>query len=83
MISFSLYITHHNVGIVAEFLLRNLYGPDPSELVRILMFVVYLALAIGFAWVFYKLVEEPFLKVSKRIVINPVAHALKVKQSKK
>lgn len=82
MISFSLYITHHNVGVVAEFLLRNLYGPDPSEPVRLLMFAVYLALAIGFAWVFYKFVEEPSLKLSKRIIINPEAHALKAKLNK-
>ena len=71
MISFSLYITHHNTGIVAEYILRNLYGPNPSDPVKFIMFLVYLSLAIGAGWVFYKLVEEPFMNLSKKIVINP------------
>jgi peptidoglycan/LPS O-acetylase OafA/YrhL len=71
MISFSLYITHRSVGVVSEFVLKNLYGPDPSEPVKLVMFVVYLAIAIAFAWVFYKLVEEPFLRLSKRVRIRP------------
>ncbi|MDQ3050006.1 MAG: acyltransferase [Bacteroidota bacterium] len=72
LISFSLYITHHNSGVVAEFVLRNLSGNDPSEPVKVLMFLIYLGIAIAFAWVFYKLVEEPFLRLSKRISVGPV-----------
>ncbi len=70
LISFSLYITHHNTGVVAEFVLRNLYGENPGEPVKIIMFFVYILIAIAFAWVFYKLVEEPFLRLSKRISIK-------------
>ncbi len=70
LISFSLYITHHNTGIVSEFILRSLYRENPSEPVIFLMFLVYLGIAIGTAWIFYKLVEEPFLHLSKKISIN-------------
>jgi len=70
IISFSLYITHHNTGIVAEFILRNFYGPDPSEMVKFVMFFVYLGLAITFAWIFYKVVEEPFMNMSKKVRIK-------------
>lgn len=71
LISFSLYITHHNTGVVSEFILRNLYGTNPAESVKFLMFLIYLAIAIGGAWIFYKLVEEPFFRLSKKISINP------------
>ena len=75
MISFSLYITHHNTGVVAEIILRNLYGMNPPEPVKFLMFFVYLGLAIGAAWIFYKLIEEPFFKLSKKISMNPTKQA--------
>ena len=71
MISFSLYITHHNSGIVSEFILRRLYGENPSDPVMFLMFLIYLGIAIAFGYVFYKLVEAPFLRLSKKISIKP------------
>ncbi len=72
LISFSLYITHHNTGVIAEFVLRNLYGNDPAEPVKIMMFIIYVGLSIAFAYIFYKLVEEPFLRLSKRISVGSV-----------
>jgi len=71
MISFSLYITHHNSGVVLEYLLRNFYMPAPSEPVKFIMFLVYVAIAIFFAWIFYKLVEQPSLNLSKKVSIKP------------
>jgi len=70
MISFSLYITHKVSGVVAEFFLRNLSGMSPSDPVKVLMFFVYLAVSITFAYVFYKLVEAPSLKLSKKIHVH-------------
>ena len=71
MISFSLYITHHNTGVVVEYFLRSLYLPDPSLWIKFLVFVLYVMVAIAAAWVFYKFVEEPSLKLSKKIPIKP------------
>jgi peptidoglycan/LPS O-acetylase OafA/YrhL len=71
MISFSLYITHHHAGVVAEIVLRNLYLPNPTEPIKFAMFLTYLAIAIAFGWVFYKLIEVPSLNWSKRISIKP------------
>jgi peptidoglycan/LPS O-acetylase OafA/YrhL len=67
MISFSLYITHHNVGVVSEYLLRNISGMEPSQPVKFIMFFVYLGIAIAFAWIFHRFVEKPFHKMSQRI----------------
>lgn len=71
MISFSLYITHKVSGVIAEFFLRNLTGMTPSDPVKVLMFFVYLAISIIFAYVFFKLVEGPSLKLSKKIRVHP------------
>jgi peptidoglycan/LPS O-acetylase OafA/YrhL len=70
MISYSLYITHHISGTASELFLRNLYGPDPSEPLKVLMFCIYLAIAISFAYIFYMLIEKPSLALSKKISIR-------------
>lgn len=70
MISFSLYITHHMSGVVAEFVLRNITGLSPSDPVKVLMLFVYAGISVFFAWIFYKAVEEPSLRWSKRISLS-------------
>ncbi len=70
MISFSLYITHHMSGVVAEFVLRNVSGMTPSDPVKVVMLVVYCCISIFFAWIFYKVVEEPSWRWSKKISLG-------------
>jgi peptidoglycan/LPS O-acetylase OafA/YrhL len=67
MISYSLYITHHMSGVVAEFVLRNISGLTPSDPVKVIMLAVYCCISVFFAWLFYKAVEEPSLRWSKKI----------------
>lgn len=72
MVSYSLYITHHMSGVVAEFVLRNITGLAPSDPVKVVMLFVYGGISILFAWLFYKAVEEPALKWSKKVRLKPV-----------
>ncbi|MBL0343133.1 MAG: acyltransferase [Bacteroidetes bacterium] len=74
MISFSLYITHKVSGVVAEFLLRNLTGFHLSDPIKVLMFFVYIAISIAFAWIFYKLIEAPSMNWSKKIRLKKTIH---------
>ena len=67
MISYSLYITHHFSGVVAEFLLRNITGHDVSDPVKILMLLIYTAISIAFAYVFYLVIEKPFIRISHQL----------------
>lgn len=67
MISFSLYITHKVSGVVAEFFLRNITGEQLDNPTKIIMLFVYISISIAFAWVFYKLIEAPSLKLSQTI----------------
>lgn len=69
-ISYSLYITHLFSGIVSEFVLRNLTGMEPSEGVKVFMLFVYTGIAVAFAWVFYLLVEKPFIRFSHRFKLK-------------
>ncbi|HMT27945.1 MAG TPA: acyltransferase [Bacteroidia bacterium] len=69
-ISYSLYITHHFAGIASEFILRNLTGMEVSEPVKVLMVFVYTGIAIIFAWMFYMLIEKPFIHLSQKIKTN-------------
>lgn len=66
-ISYSLYITHHFAGITSEYVLRNLTGLEVSEPLKVVMVFVYTGCAILFAWIFYMLVEKPFIHLSKKI----------------
>ena len=65
-ISYSLYITHMFSGIMAEFVLRNLTGMNPSEPVKLIMLVVYTGIAVLFAWLFYLFIEKPSINFSHR-----------------
>jgi peptidoglycan/LPS O-acetylase OafA/YrhL len=66
-ISYSLYITHHFTGIASEFVLRNFTGMEVSEPLKVIMIFVYTASAVVFAWLFYKIIEKPFISLSQKI----------------
>lgn len=62
-ISYSLYITHVPVGGRVVNLGSRLVD---SELARLLLSLLALAASIAFAWGFHRLVERPFVLLSKR-----------------
>jgi peptidoglycan/LPS O-acetylase OafA/YrhL len=67
-ISFSLYLTHLLVGGITEFILVKLFHPQ-TELANVGAILVCIAAAIAFAYVFYRLVEIPFMRLAKRLNI--------------
>lgn len=64
-ISYALYLTHGLVGTTAEFLLIKLF-PAPSAAGKLGLTAICLLLAIAAAYVFYRLVEEPFMRLASR-----------------
>ena len=66
-ISYSLYITHWAVGIVAEIILKRVVNFHEYPLGKVFMIFVYTGIAIVFAAFSYKFVEKPFIIYSKRI----------------
>lgn len=66
-ISYSLYITHVPVAYFAESIIKRVTSLHESLPGKGLLFLVYLAIAIGVAYLFHRTVERPFLKLSKRI----------------
>ncbi|MBK8417137.1 MAG: acyltransferase [Bacteroidetes bacterium] len=66
-ISFSLYITHHFSGVVAEYLLRNITGYDVSDPLKVILLIIYTLIAIAFAYVFYLIIEKPFIRISHNL----------------
>jgi len=69
-ISYSLYITHMFSGIASEFVLKRFTGSELTEPWRVIMMFVYVGFAIGFAAVFYRFVEKPFIAFSQRFSWN-------------
>ncbi|MFM7900527.1 MAG: acyltransferase family protein [Bacteroidota bacterium] len=63
-ISYSLYITHHFSGITAEFAAKWWFGGSYDSTGKIGMLFLFAAIAIGFAFLFYKLVEQPFIRLA-------------------
>ncbi len=64
-ISYSLYITFLFSAFVMEIALNRVLGSSFEEPLKTVMMIPYTLWAIFFAWVFYTLVEKPFLKLSK------------------
>ena len=60
-ISYSLYLVHATVGTTLEFILIKLFPPT-SDALKILLTVACLLLTIAASFVFYQLVERPFMK---------------------
>jgi peptidoglycan/LPS O-acetylase OafA/YrhL len=66
-ISYSLYLTHSVAGAYAEFALDRLYHPVSVAGKMTGVFLCVLA-AIVAAYVFFLLVEQPFIKLAKRLI---------------
>jgi len=64
-ISYSLYVTHILVAVYVQVLLKK-FIPDQSGL-ELAIFCLKVGLAIGFAFVFYRLIELPAIILSKKI----------------
>lgn len=69
-VSYTLYIIHVPVGYFAEALLKRFIGPDLGTWGKMAMLLVYTGIALVLAEPFYRLVERPFLTLSKRIRRN-------------
>ncbi len=67
MISFSLYLTH---GFSSGEIIFRSWPWLWSPIRRILFFFVAIAGEILFAWLFYKLLEGPFHRISKRVKLG-------------
>ena len=66
-ISYSLYITHHFSGVASEFILKKITGESLPELTKLVMLFVYSGCSVLFAWVFYMMVEKPFIRLSQKV----------------
>ena len=66
-ISYSLYITHNLTGAVVEMTLNKFIGNHPGEPLKIILLILYTAIAIFAAWIFYSIIERPFIKLSQKI----------------
>ncbi len=65
-ISYSLYLTHGVVGTSLEVILIKLIAPT-SDAIRVLHQVICVLSAIGFAYLFYRFVERPFVQLAGRL----------------
>lgn len=63
-ISFSLYLTHE---VVVVFILKTKGLASPVKHTSVLTYLVIVFCAILLGWLFYKLIEEPFLKLKDKI----------------
>lgn len=66
-ISYSLYITHAPVAFFAETVIKRIIPMHGTGAGKALLFLLYLAIALIVAWTFHRVVEKPFLRLSKRI----------------
>lgn len=69
-ISYSLYITHWAIGLMFEIVLKRILPIHQYEMGKILMILIYTAIAIAFATLFYNYVEKPFIRYSKKIKMD-------------
>lgn len=66
-ISYSLYITHIPVGFAAESGIKRITDMHQTVPGKLVLLVVYMGIGILTAWVFHRLVELPFHRLSKAI----------------
>ena len=64
-ISYSFYLIHVLVGNTFEFILVRIITPD-TEIKKILLTVLCVALALISAFVFYTFIEKPFIELAKQ-----------------
>ena len=66
-ISYSLYIIHWPFGILIESVVKRIIPMHESEVGKIILLVFYTICSIAFAYVFNRLIEKKFLKLSKKL----------------
>lgn len=66
-ISYSLYITHVPVAYFAETIIKRVTDLHVQPFGKAALFVLYITLALGIAWLFHVYIERPFQRLSKRI----------------
>ncbi|MCB0765712.1 MAG: acyltransferase [Flavobacteriales bacterium] len=66
-ISYSLYITHVPVAYFAETVIKRVTDLHTTAGGKAVLFILYLTLALAVAALFRRVVEKPFLHLSKRI----------------
>jgi len=66
-ISYSLYILHPPVGYFMDSIGKRVTDIHNDPYGKVVLLFLYTAITICLSWVFYRLVEKPFLKWSKRI----------------
>ena len=66
-ISYSLYITHWAIGLMAEIVLKRVITIHQYPMGKIVMLFIYTGISILFAAIFYKYVEKPAINYSKKI----------------
>lgn len=64
-ISYSLYLMHGLIGTTAEFVLIKLLPPT-SDARKLLLTAICLLVAIGGSYLFYRLVEQPFMRMASQ-----------------
>ena len=67
-ISYSLYIIHVPVALFAEAVTVKILQIDPEPTWRIVLLFFYTVLALIFAHIFHRIIERPFIRISKKLV---------------
>ena len=62
-ISYSLYLVHGLIGTTAEFALIKLFPPS-TDARKLLLTATCFILALGGAYLFYLLIEKPFMRLA-------------------
>ncbi|GGF15743.1 hypothetical protein GCM10011383_28790 [Hymenobacter cavernae] len=65
-ISYSIYLTHFLVGSTIEFVLSRVFVPA-TELQNIIGIVVCVLMSCVGAYIYYSMVEKPFLQLARRL----------------
>lgn len=66
-ISYSLYITHVPVAYFAETIIKRVTDLHVQPFGKAALFVLYITLALGIAWLFHVYIERPFQRLSKTL----------------
>ena len=64
-ISYSFYLIHVLIGTTAEFVLIRIIKPD-TEPKKMIITLLCIAAALGAAYIYYVLIEQPFMRLAKK-----------------
>lgn len=74
-ISYSLYLVHPIVGWRAISVGKRWLGPDPTPLACVGLFLGGIAVSLVASTIFYRLLERPAMRLSRRVRLNAVSAA--------